>query len=206
MMGTCSRSGLLFCVFALMLFPTPLRSQAEPPADVARAFFRALEDQQWDRAAVLVLPDLLADAGSGRLANFEARFSAHDTLALSSLLRWEFAGVESLGQMRALSDAELMARHLEAIDGRAGCAEVTGDRYAAPLVRRRVLGVVREGEWAHVVYRESHANLDLSAAPDFYRHPAKALLLGSTPDGWRIANVDELRVSIYCDPMIVPAE
>lgn len=55
-----------------------------------------------------------------------------------------------------------------------------------------------------MVYRESYANLDLSAAPEFYRRPSKTLLLRSRPEGWRIANLNELRGGIFCDPLIVP--
>ncbi|HEX2190619.1 MAG TPA: hypothetical protein VHG51_17045 [Longimicrobiaceae bacterium] len=220
----------LLLAAVLLLGPAALSAQAAPPARVARDFFRLLEQERWSEAAALVHPDraagekrsrvrLLSEIEERQARPFDPRtmdpampepvaryLARRDSLARTHFdpVADEFARVRSVEEMRALPAAELMARHLEALDGRAGCAELTGRSYPEPLVTRTVLGEVAEGEWVHVVFREHHTNLRRSA-PGIYAREVKVLPLRRSPEGWRIADVGPVRAGAVCDPVEVAA-
>lgn len=150
--------------FALLAFVgAPAHAQSGRPADVAAAFFGALERHDWTKAAALVHPgavERFRRATLIGLVEWAERDSAEPGLPPgwhrartgvdSAALRRAAAapapvlrGVQTVGDIAALPAPELLVRYLEASFGA-----------FHPDITRRVVGsVVESDSIAHVLFR-----------------------------------------------------
>lgn len=193
----------------------------DSPEAVARAVFAALEARQYEAVAPFIDPESLAqfhesalDAARSRerpirltvedlkrynpempdtVAEYQVQQFTRREADTRSWLAGDYAGVETLEQMRALSLEQLFGRWLEAqapeYRMRQAMRESRNPALEADLlpetlrIRRQVLGEVREGEnLAHVVHRfrwEAGSELE----PD---GEVRVTTLHRTPAGWRM--------------------
>lgn len=108
-------------------------------------------------------------------------------------LSWQFAGVETLEPLEALSAEELFARPLEANDPRTqlerhlrGAGKEVppeaGEAVAGMLPRRTVIGsAVEDDSTVHVVYRTR-----LEGGPDLESEGVAMVTVRRSPQGWRL--------------------
>lgn len=172
--------------FTAMTNPDALAAQRATAAQEAeravRAFFDDIAAERWLAAAERFDPDALERFRASQLQRLSAREAAADhepryaddmpeavrawfeeQRARHPVAPLEFAGVTSLDDVRALSAAEVMARHLEAQAPRTllrQAAEQAGEAQSPPLLterlqeRRTVVGSVAEDDsTVQVLYR-----------------------------------------------------
>jgi hypothetical protein len=132
------------------------------------------------------IPAVLNAGDSSSADELERAFAEHFSGASigNPALRF-FAGIASVGELRALAPAELLARYLEARAPRTRSGDLA---YQPPVATRAVIGEVAErADLVHVVYR---VNTDVG------RHgrteEVAVVPVRRTDDGWRLTLNREL--------------
>lgn len=209
-----SRRLLTVLCASLLLFGLPTGGQSQAvdanPDSVAQAFLDALADENWDFAATLVHPEVRRERKESRVEMFrcfagddtatvEAYLETHPSTSrerarrrVASINRWlqehrrlnqledEYPMIGSLDEFEALSPEQVMALELEL-------------QHSLPWddERVRVLGHVREGRWANVVYRYlyEYDEGDPARSTSPYRHVPHVIMLREDGDAWRVGSL-----------------
>lgn len=214
MLGSPPRKLIIALAASPLLFglPAEVHSQVVDtnPDSVAQAFLDALADEDWDLAAALVHPELRREHKEARVEMFrcfagddtatvEAYLETHPSTSrerarrrVASINRWlqehrklnrledQYPMLGSLDEFETLSPEKVMALELKLHHGRPW-----------DDVRARVLGHVREGPWANVVYRYlyEYDGGDPARSRSPYRHVPHVLMLREDGDAWRVGSL-----------------